>query len=77
MLRSNLMPTWVAALGGVTIVAWIVAGGGVTSTKDFLLYVLFAAFVLFAVWVVVVSVMMLRAAEQGTGAPAVSEPSAA
>ena len=77
VLRSDLMPRWVAALGGVTVLVWIVAGGGVTSTKDFLLYVGLAGFVLFAVWVLVVSIMMLRAAKKGAGAPAVAESSAA
>ena len=76
VLRSDLMPKWVAALGGVTIVLFFVAGGGVTSTKDFLLYVLLGALVLFSVWIVVVSIMMMKAAK-GSGAPAVAETSAA
>jgi hypothetical protein len=76
VLRSDLMPRWVAALGGVEILLWLVASGAVTSTKDFIVYFGFAAFALFAVWVLVVSIMMLRSTKESAGAPAVTEPSA-
>jgi hypothetical protein len=78
VLRSDLMPRWVAALGGVDIVLWIVACGAVTSTKDFIFYFGFAALTVFAIWVLVVSILMLRAPSGGeSGAPAVAETSAA
>ena len=76
-LRSAVLPRWVAALGGVAIVLWIVATGGVTSTKDWIFYFGLAGFALFAIWVVVVSIMMMRTASTSSDAPAFSEPSAA
>jgi hypothetical protein len=76
VLRSDLMPRWVAAVGGVDLVLWIVACGAVTSTKDFVFYFGFAAFGLFAIWLLIVSIMMLRAPSGDPGTPAVTEASA-
>ena len=76
VLRTGMMPRWVAAVGGVDLVLWIVACGGVTSTKDFIFYFGFGAFVVFAIWVLIVSILMLRAPSGNPGTPAVAEASA-
>ena len=74
--RTGIMPKWIAVLGLVDVLLWFVATGAVTSTKDFVFYFSLAAFGLFAIWVLSVSIMMLRSAGEGSGSPEVAEASA-
>jgi hypothetical protein len=71
VVRTHVMPTWLAGIAVIDAVLWLVGAGAVTSTKDFIFYFAFAAFIVFAIWVLVVSIMMLRARD-GAAAPSPS-----
>jgi hypothetical protein len=79
IVRSHVMPVWVAAIGAVDALLWVVGTGAVTSTKDFIFYFGFAGFLGFALWALIVSIMMLRAPGAAPAATpvTVSEPSVA
>jgi hypothetical protein len=61
IVRTHVMPTWVAVIGGIDALLWLVGCGAVTSTKDAIFYVAFAGFLVFAIWVLILSILMLRA----------------
>lgn len=79
IVRTHVMPMWVAAIGGIDALLWLVGAGAVTSTKDFIFYIAFAGFIVFAIWVLIVSIFMMRAhgAAPAEAPATVAEPTAA
>jgi hypothetical protein len=67
-LRTKVFPMWLGAAGLVLAVALVVSGGSVASTNDGLAALGLVAILLWALWVITVSVLMFRAKEP---APAV------
>ena len=59
--RSRVFPIWVAWLGIVDAIAFVVASYTVATTDDAIAGVGFAAFILWAIWIIVTSVIMFRA----------------
>jgi len=60
-LRGSLVPSWLGAVSGVLAVAFLVAGIGVATFSNAIATVGLVVFLVWAVWVVVISVLMLRA----------------
>ena len=60
VLRTKLLPDWVAWLGGISAILWIVGGVQVTSTRDVFADIGLAAYLVWALWVLVVSVLLYR-----------------
>lgn len=60
VLRTQLLPAWVAWLGGINALLWIIGGVVVSSTKDVWGYFGLAAFLSWALWIVVVSVLLYQ-----------------
>jgi hypothetical protein len=61
VLRSQVFPAWVAWLGLVSGAVWVASGLVLVSTRDAVFFLGLIAFILWAVWVIAVSVLMLRA----------------
>jgi hypothetical protein len=68
IVNTRVMPTWVAVIGGLDALLWLVGCGAVTSTKDFIFYIAFAGFLVFAIWVLIVSIFMLRTDDRAPAA---------
>ncbi len=60
LLRTKLLPAWVAYLGGINTLLWIVGGVVVSSTEDVWGYLSFAAFLSWVLWIAVVSVLLYQ-----------------
>lgn len=60
VMRTKVLPAWVAWLGGINAILWIVGGVVVASTEDAWGYIGFAAFLSLALWIVVVSVLLYQ-----------------
>jgi hypothetical protein len=70
ILRSGFMPKALGWIGAVIALAALASGGIVASTRDLFFGLSFGVFFAFSLWLLVVSVMMLRGA--GSEARAVS-----
>ena len=60
MLRTKLLPAWVAGLGAVSALLWVVGGAQVSSGRDVFAGIGFAAFLVWSLWIVVVSVLLYQ-----------------
>lgn len=60
VMRSKLLPAWVAWLGEISAIVWIVGAVSTASTKDVWSAILFAGFLVWLVWVVVLGVLMYQ-----------------
>lgn len=66
ILRSGVFPVWIGWLGIVNGVVWIAAGLALISTRDAVTFIGFPAFLLWLVWIIAISVVMLRNPEPAT-----------
>jgi len=60
ILRTGMMPKWIAWLGALVAVLSVVGSLIGVSGNDAVMGVLFASFLTFALWLVIVSIVMLR-----------------
>lgn len=63
VLRTRVFPVWLGWLGLVLSVALIVSGASIASTSDGLAAVGLVAILVWALWVIILSVLMFSAAE--------------
>ena len=63
-IRSGVFPTWVGWGGVLLGVIWLLAGLGVASDKDVIGIFGLIGFALWSIWIVVISVLMMRAARE-------------
>jgi hypothetical protein len=61
VIRSGALPMAVGWIGIVIAVVFVASGGIVASTRDVFFYLQFGGFAAFAIWLIVVSIMMFRA----------------
>jgi hypothetical protein len=61
ILRTGMMAKWIGWLGGLVALLSVVGSLIAVSGNDVVMGVLFASFLVFALWLVIVSVVMLRA----------------
>ncbi len=66
VLRTRVFPVWLGWVGIVDAVAFLVASYAVASTSDAIAGVGFASFIIWAVWIIVLSVIMFRAVDRGS-----------
>lgn len=75
IVRSRVLPPIIGWLGLLVALVSIVGGAAVATTDDAIFAVAFAGFISFLVWVIIVSILMLRSAREPaavTPAPAAS-----
>ena len=60
VLRTKLLPAWVAYLGAISAILWVVGGAQVSSLRDVWAGIAFAALLVWALWIVVVSVLLYQ-----------------
>ena len=60
ILRTGMMPKWIAWLGALVALLSVVGSLIGVSGNDAVMVVLFASFLTFALWLVIVSIIMLR-----------------
>lgn len=65
-LRSGVFPSWVTWGGMVLGVLWLVAASAIATDRDFVGILGLVSFVLWCVWIVAISVLMLREGEPAT-----------
>jgi hypothetical protein len=68
-IRSHVMPAWLGYLGILTAIVALIGAGATVSTNDTLFAFGFAGYLLSALWVLILSVLMLRGSREP--APAV------
>jgi hypothetical protein len=61
IVRSAVLPTVMGWLGGLVAILFLIGGAVVASTRDAFFTISFVSFIAFAVWVLIVSGLMLRA----------------
>jgi len=59
-IRSRVMPVWLGYLGVVAGVVELVGGGATVSTNDTLFTIGFIGFLLATLWILLLSIFMLR-----------------
>ena len=67
-LRSRVMPIWLGGLGVVAGIVALIGAGATVSTNDTLFTFGFIGFVLATLWILIVSIMMLSRAPEGSPA---------
>jgi hypothetical protein len=70
--RTRVFPIWVAWIGLVDAIAFVVASYAVATTGDAIGGVGFGAFILWAIWLIVTGVIMFRSTTSPQPAPAMS-----
>lgn len=60
ILRSGMMPKWIAWWGGLVVVLSLAGSFVAMSTRDAVMLASFLSFLAFAIWLLAVSVVMLR-----------------
>ena len=63
VLRTSVFPRWIGAFGLVLTVAWLVAAAAIATDKEFVGLFGLISFVLWAIWILAISVVMLRGPE--------------
>jgi hypothetical protein len=69
IIQGGVLPRALGWLGGLIAVVLLAAGGGVASTRDVFFVLGFVGFLAFALWTIVVSVLMYRGAGTRTSEP--------
>jgi hypothetical protein len=67
-LRAKVFPAWLGWAGAVLALAWLVAGLGVASERSALFNYGFVVFLVWLVWVLVISFFLFRPQEQTASA---------
>jgi hypothetical protein len=74
IIESGVLPRVMGWLGALIALDLLAAGGGIASTRDIFFIFAFIGFAGLALWTIVVSVMMFRAAGPASEAPASEAP---
>jgi hypothetical protein len=69
-LRTRVFPVWLGWVGVLDAILFLVAAYSIASTSDGIAGVGFAAFIIWALWIIVVSVIMFRSNDL-TGSPGI------
>jgi hypothetical protein len=72
ILETGVLPKVMGWLGVLVALALLVAGGGVASTRDVFFVFGFIGFISFAIWTLVISVLMFRADARPSAAASAS-----
>ncbi len=66
IIRSGVLPRAIGWIGALIALVFLAAGGGIASTKDVFFSLGFGGFLAFALWTLVVSVLMFRSAARAS-----------
>jgi hypothetical protein len=77
--RTRVFPIWLAWIGVIDAILFLVASYSIATTSDAFSTIGFASFILWAIWILVISVIMFRAKDEPEqpAAPAASDASLA
>ncbi|MFI5053329.1 MAG: hypothetical protein ACHQDE_03115 [Acidimicrobiia bacterium] len=70
VIRSGVLPKAMGWIGIVIAVVFVASGGIVASTRNIFFALQFGGFLAFSIWLIIISVMMFRAAPVSAPAPA-------
>jgi hypothetical protein len=76
IIETGVLPRVMGWLGALVAVALLASGGMIASTRDVFFVLTLIGFLGFALWTLVVSIMMFRAAGTRAPAPVVAESAA-
>jgi len=63
IMRTKFLPAWLGWIGTLVAVLWLVGGAAVSTENDTIFVIAFVAFLAWALWLIVVSVMLFRTSE--------------
>lgn len=64
IIRTKFLPVWLGWLGMLSALLWLVAGAAVATEDDTIFAVGFAAFFVWALWLLIFSVMLFRTSDR-------------
>jgi hypothetical protein len=66
IIRTKFLPAWLGWLGMLSALLWLVGGAAVATEDDTIFAVGFAAFGVWALWLLIFSVMLFRTSDSAT-----------
>jgi len=63
IIRTKFLPAWLGWLGMLSALLWLVGGAAVATENDTIFVIGFVAFLVWALWVLIFSVMLFRTSE--------------
>jgi hypothetical protein len=66
VLRTKLLPSWFAWAGEALAIAWLIGAASVSTESTAIFTIGFVVFLLWAVWIVVLSVLLYRTPQSAT-----------
>ena len=68
IVRSKFLPAWLGWFGGLVAHLWLVGGAAVSTEDDTIFAIGFVAFLAWALWLIVLSVMLFRTTDSAAAA---------
>lgn len=66
IMRTKFLPAWLGWLGMLSALLWLVGGAAVATENDTIFVFGFVAFLVWALWLLIFSVMLFRTSESAT-----------
>ena len=63
VIRTKFLPAWLGWLGMLSALLWLVGGAAVSTERDEIFVIGFVAFLVWALWLVIFSVMLFRTSD--------------
>jgi hypothetical protein len=63
IIRTKFLPVWLGWLGMLSALLWLVAGAAVATEDDTIFVIGFVAFLVWALWILIFSVMLFRTSD--------------
>jgi hypothetical protein len=68
IVRTKFLPAWLGWFGGLVALLWLVGGAAVSTEDDTIFVIGFVAFLAWALWLLVLSVMLFRTTDSAPAA---------
>ena len=68
IVRTKFLPAWLGWFGGLVALLWLVGGAAVSTEDDTIFAIGFVAFLAWALWLLVLSVMLFRTTDSAPAA---------
>ena len=68
IVRTKFLPAWLGWFGGLVALLWLVGGAAVSTEDDTIFAIGFVAFLAWALWLIVLSVMLFRTTDSAPAA---------
>jgi len=68
IVRTKFLPAWLGWFGGLVALLWLVGGAAVSTENDTIFVIGFVAFLAWALWLIVLSVMLFRTTDSAPAA---------